>query len=765
MLKSKTNWIFANESYDGLSIVDQMFKARGIEDEEEKEKFLHPQLADLQAPEYLAQMERVKERIDEAIREEERVIVYGDYDADGVTSTTVLVKTLRELGVNCHFYIPNRFKEGYGIHAQAIEAFAEENVALVITVDTGIANVDEVKLANELGIDLIITDHHEVQDELPEAYAIIHPALSPNYDFKLLAGVGIAWQIAHYLIGDKAEDMLEFAAIGTVADLVPLIGENRVLVVEGLKRIKQTQSIGLRKLMQSCKLKDTISERDIAFMIGPRLNAVGRLQDASLAVQLLLTDDEDEAEMIAEEIEGLNDERQKIVQTIVREADERVDESDSFIILADEGWHEGVLGIAASRLVSSYQRPVMLLTTNNSEQWKGSARSVPGFNLFESFMKIKDLFIAVGGHSQAAGMSIAKENLAEIKAFLNREMEENFTGIIGKRSLTIDQTINLEQMTEQLVADVQKFAPFGMSNEKPLFHLEARPVQVRKLGQDQRHLKLQFKHDNQFVEAIGFRFGDIADFIGIDSEVEIVGELQLNEWNGKVTVQMNIQDLAIEKWQLFDYRGKRHLSTLLPYIEHYDKNTIVCQNLDEVKEIATFDHVKIITYDTNVDTLAETELLYLYDMPNNLDQLTTIMKETKPKSMHVAFNVTNGGLLHTRPNREQFKQVYIYLASFASVALKEHYPQIMKATKLRKEQLSFILKVFYDLHFIRVKDNVVTLNRDAEKADLTTSRTYQERINQEEAEEKLYYSSHEELKQWLLQQLQPVKQEDLAYGL
>lgn len=765
MLKSKTNWIFANESYDGLSIVDQMFKARGIEDEEEKEKFLHPQLADLQAPEYLAQMERVKERIDEAIREEERVIVYGDYDADGVTSTTVLVKTLRELGVNCHFYIPNRFKEGYGIHAQAIEAFAEENVALVITVDTGIANVDEVKLANELGIDLIITDHHEVQDELPEAYAIIHPALSPNYDFKLLAGVGIAWQIAHYLIGDKAEDMLEFAAIGTVADLVPLIGENRVLVVEGLKRIKQTQSIGLRKLMQRCKLKDTISERDIAFMIGPRLNAVGRLQDASLAVQLLLTDDEDEAEMIAEEIEGLNDERQKIVQTIVREADERVDESDSFIILADEGWHEGVLGIAASRLVSSYQRPVMLLTTNNSEQWKGSARSVPGFNLFESCMKIKDLFIAVGGHSQAAGMSIAKENLAEIKAFLNREMEENFTGIIGKRSLTIDQTINLEQMTEQLVADVQKFAPFGMSNEKPLFHLEARPVQVRKLGQDQRHLKLQFKHDNQFVEAIGFRFGDIADFIGIDSEVEIVGELQLNEWNGKVTVQMNIQDLAIEKWQLFDYRGKRHLSTLLPYIEHYDKNTIVCQNLDEVKEIATFDHVKIITYDTNVDTLAETELLYLYDMPNNLDQLTTIMKETKPKSMHVAFNVTNGGLLHTRPNREQFKQVYIYLASFASVALKEHYPQIMKATKLRKEQLSFILKVFYDLHFIRVKDNVVTLNRDAEKADLTTSTTYQERINQEEAEEKLYYSSHEELKQWLLQQLQPVKQEDLAYGL
>src|SRR5699024_1435627 len=496
------------------------------------------------------QMERVKERIDEAIREEERVIVYGDYDADGVTSTTVLVKTLRELGVNCHYYIPNRFNEGYGIHAEAIEAFAEENVGLMITVDTGIANVDEVKIANDLGVDVIITDHHEVQDELREAYAIIHPILSPNYDFKLLAGVGIAWQIAHYLLGDKAKDMLEFAAIGTIADLVPLIGENRVLAVEGLKRIKQTQSIGLRKLIQTCKLKDTISERDIGFMIGPRLNAVGRLQDASLAVELLLTDDEAEAEMIAQEIEGLKAERRKIVQTIVKEAQERVDESDAFIVLADEGWHEGVLGIAASRLVSSYQRPVMLLTrNNNSGEWKGSARSVPGFNLFESCMKIKDLFMAVGGHSQAAGMSIAKEKHAEMKCFLNREMEENFTGIIGKRALTIDQTITLEQMTEQLVADVQKFAPFGMNNEKPLFHLKARPVQVRKLGQDQRHLKLQFKNGDQFVEAIGFRFGDIADFIAKDSEVELIGELQLNEWNGKVTVQMNIQDLAIENWQ------------------------------------------------------------------------------------------------------------------------------------------------------------------------------------------------------------------------
>lgn len=770
MLKSKANWNFLNNDDTELldedsSIIEQLFNARGIYDQKEREKFLEPNLDDIQSPEHLAQIDRFKERIDEAINESERIIIYGDYDADGVTSTSLLVKTLRELGANCEYYIPNRFSEGYGINEQAIELFAEENVGLVITVDTGIANIEEVNYANDLGIDIIITDHHEVQEELPEAYAIIHPALSPNYDFKLLAGVGIAWQIAHYLLGERAYELLDLVAIGTVADLVPLIGENRVLVAEGLKRIPNTTSIGLQKLLESSKLEGKVSERDIGFMLGPRLNAVGRLENATLAVQLLLTEDAEEASLIAKEIEALNSERQKIVQAIVKEADAQVDEGDAFIVLADDNWHEGVLGIAASRLVNTYQRPVMLLTKSNADEWKGSARSVPGFNLFESAIKIKDLFSNFGGHSQAAGMSFPRENLAEIASFLNEQMKVHFTGTIGKRELTIDHTITIEQMTEELVYDIAKFAPFGMDNEKPLFHLEATPTDIRRLGQEQGHLKLQFRKSDGFVEAIGFRFGNLAPYIAQDSPVSLVGELQLNEWNGKITVQMNIQDMAVDKWQLFDYRGKRHLSYLLPFIHFYKQNTLVCNDIDEVKEITALDNVDVVTYETEKNILKESELLYLYDLPANLQQLTDIINKTNPQSVHVAYNVENGGLLHTRPNREQFKAVYIYLASHSSVSLKQHYPQMMRSTKLRKEQLSFILKVFYDLNFITVDNNVVTINRDAEKADLSTSSTYQERIKQEEVEEMLYYSSRDELKQWLLKQMQLDQEEEVLHGL
>lgn len=766
MLKSKANWQFIKGQDTNDSIIEALLRARGIEGVEEREKFLKPKLDDIQSPSYLAQIDRLKERIEQAIVNEERVIVYGDYDADGVTSTTLLVKTFREMGVNCQYYIPNRFTEGYGLNQDAIESFAEENVDLLITVDTGIADVVEVNYAMELGIDVVITDHHEVQDELPQAYAIIHPALSPQYEFKSLAGVGVAWQIAHYLIGDKASNYLDLAAIGTVADLVPLIGENRILVAEGLKKIPETSMLGLQKLLEICKLKGQVTERDIGFIIGPRLNAVGRMQNAMLAVQLLLTEDPDEAQAIAEEIEALNSERQKIVQQIVKEADSRVDEADSFILLADENWHEGVLGIAASRLVNTYHRPVMLLTGKKGEdQWKGSARSVAGFNLFEACMKIKELFTNFGGHSQAAGMTFPKENLESIKKALNLAMERDFTGEIGRASLRIHHTLTVEQMTEELVHEVDQLAPFGIGNERPLFHLKAVPADVRRLGQENRHLKLQFKHSNGFVEAIGFQFGAVAPYIAKNSLVSLVGELQLNEWNGLVTVQMNIQDIAVDEWQLFDYRGKRHISNLLPYVHHYEKNMILCHKTEELKEFQSFDHIKILPYHIDIAALPEVDLLYLYDLPTSLEQLIPILQKTKPQSVHVAFHLENGGLLHTRPDREQFKKVYIYLASFDSVPLKEHYPQMIRQTNLRKEQLSFILQVFYDLNIIFVENNVVRLNREAEKTTLSSSKIYQERVKQEEVEEILYYSSQEELKQWLLEQIEREHEEEVFHEL
>lgn len=773
MLKSKAKWEFLNEdevdNIDGISektLIEQLLIARGLYDEEERRKFLHPSINDLSSPDLFHDIDKVKERVQLAIEEEETIVVYGDYDADGVTATTILYKTLCKLGANCQFYIPNRFSEGYGMNEQAIEYFAEQNVALIITVDNGIADVAEVELANDLGIDVIITDHHEIQDTLPEAYAIIHPHLSEHYPYKYLAGVGIAFQVAHYLLGEIPADLLDLVAIGTVADMVPLTGENRILVYEGLKRINQTNNIGLKKLFEVAKLNREITEREIGFVIGPRLNAVGRLQEATLAVELLLTEDESEALMIATEIEELNAERQHMVETIVEEAEYKLDDTTPFIMLADLSWHEGVLGIAASRLVNKYHRPTILLTENRETgEWKGSGRSIPGFNLFENCMEIKDLFTNFGGHSQAAGMTIPKENFIAIHSFLSKRIEEEYSDLIGKPTLTIDHFITLDDMTVEFVKQLMQLAPFGIGNEEPLFLLEATPSQIRQIGQENRHLKLQFSYKNGIVEAIGFNFGHLAPYISQDATVSLVGELQLNEWNGNVTVQLNMRDLAVNEWQLFDYRGKRHISNVLPYIHHYKNNVLVCNSLEDVKDIESLENIEIITYDVNRQFLNKAEILYIYDLPPNLQSLQTIIEQTKPQSIHVAYQVTEDAFFNAIPSREQFKAVYIYLASYRLVPLKQHLPHMVKTLKLRKEQISFILRVFYDLHIITVHNNIVSLNRNAEKTELIKSKTYQDRLAQSEVEKILYYSTYDELKQWLNKHSLHANEEEITYGL
>lgn len=772
MLKSKAKWKFINEELEEdqadceQSLIDQLLIARGLYDEIERQKFLQPNLKDLSPPEWLNDIDKLKERIEKAINEAEKIMIYGDYDADGVTATTIMFKTLRKLGANCDFYIPNRFTEGYGLNINVIENFALQNVALIITVDNGISNVAEVELASELGIDVIITDHHEVQDTLPEAYAIIHPHLSPNYPYKYLAGVGIAFQVAHYLLGELPTEFLDLVAIGTVADLVPLTGENRILVAEGLKHVNHTKIIGLQKLIEVTNLNRKITEREIGFIIGPRLNAVGRLQDASLAVELLLTKDEDEALMIATEIDELNTERQQMVETIVMEAEKKLNDIQPFIILADKSWHEGVLGIAASRLVNKYHRPVILLTEHSKTgEWKGSGRSIPGFNLFDICMEIKDLFTSFGGHSQAAGMTIPKENLSQIQSFLCRRMEEQYAHLIGNPILTIDQKISLDHMTIELVEQLVQFAPFGVGNEEPLFLLEATPTQIRQIGEDQRHLKLQFMNKNGIVEAIGFGFGNLAPYISQDATVSVVGELQINEWNGNVTVQLNIKDLAVDEWQLFDYRGKRHISNVIPYLSQYKKNILVCNSLEDVKDLEGLDDIELITYEDDLTILNKVEMLYVYDLPPTLERLEKIIQRTQPESIHVAYQVQEDAFLYDIPTREQFKSVYIYLAQYRTVYLKQHLAHMVNSLKLRKEQILFILRVFYDLNLILVENEVITLNRNAEKTELKKSKSYQKRIEQSKVERVLYYSTYDELKHWLLKHVQHSNEEEMTYGL
>lgn len=756
MLQSKATWKIIDEMIDEHDqcsieeIINKLLLQKGIEAAEDREKFLHPSLDFIQPAEKLAHIEKAKNRVERAINDDEYIIVYGDYDADGVTATTVLVEGLRMLGANCQYYIPNRFSDGYGLNEQKISEFANDNVSLIITVDTGIANVEEVKAANELGIDIIITDHHEIQDELPPAFAIIHPALSENYSFKSLAGVGVAFQFVHYLLGELPEDLLDLVAIGTIADLVPLVGENRIFAYAGLKQINKTNRIGLKKIIQSARIDDEITSWDIAFRIAPRINAVGRLEDASIVVQLLLTSDEMEAEEIITYIESLNNKRKQLVDTIVAEAKSRVDEDELFIMLADETWHEGVLGIAASHLVKQFHRPVLLLTkSQKGNTLKGSARSIPAFDLFQSGLEIKHLFTSFGGHSQAAGLSFTAENFDDIKAHFMRACEEQLRADDFKPEIVVSQQLQVGQISEKLVKNVNMLAPFGFGNEEPLFLIEAIPTQVRQIGQNNAHLKLQFYHDENMIEAIGFHFGKLAPLISKQAKVSFVGSLAINEWNGNRTVQIVIEDIAVKEWQLFDFRGKKRVLSIDSFIQADQNHVLVCEDESDVVNYSVFNNLHITTYEKDPTLLPKANILFIYDLPKKLDALINVIKYTKPNAIHVSYDVKDSTFLIQLPNRDQFKSLYGYIKKFEPIYLTSDLPKIIQLTKLPKEVIIFMIKVFRDLQFIKVDEQLITINDHAQKTDLTESRTYQNLLELRKIEKILYYSSYEELKHWL----------------
>lgn len=431
MLKSKTRWVVRKPDQHLVQMLANELKItpltasllvnRGLDTVDAARYFLFGK-DDFHDPFLLKGMDLAVNRIRQAIEHHERILIYGDYDADGISSTSLLMLTLLDFGAMVDFYIPNRFTEGYGPNEQAFRQAKENGFSLIITVDTGIAAVHEAAVAKELGLDLIITDHHEPGPVLPTALAIIHPKLPDStYPFRELAGVGVAFKLAHALYGKTPEHLLEIAVIGTVADLVSLKGENRLIVKKGLEQLRSTKNIGLKAIFKSAGIDPlTINEETIGFTLGPRINAVGRLKDADLAVRLLLTDDPEEAEIFATEIEVLNKTRQEIVNTITAEAIEEVEThysgpENKVLVIGREGWNAGVIGIVASRLVEKFYRPVIVLSFDRDKGLaKGSARSIQGFDLFHNLSTCRDILPHFGGHPMAAGMTLKLDDVDEL---------------------------------------------------------------------------------------------------------------------------------------------------------------------------------------------------------------------------------------------------------------------------------------------------------------------------------------------------------------
>jgi single-stranded-DNA-specific exonuclease len=542
----------------GIStLLGQLLLNRGINVPEQAVAFLAPDLKRLHDPFLFREMERAVRRIQQAINGDEPVLIYGDYDVDGITSIALIVRVLAKyMPGRLLYYIPKRLEEGYGLHLASLEKALAKGVRLIITVDCGISAVAEAGYLKERGVDLIITDHHETQGTLPEAYAIINPKVADcGYPFAQLAGVGVAFKLLQGLaklapeLESRLFDNLDLVAFGTVADIVPLLEENRILVKYGLERLNNTANIGLQALIDVLGLKDReINCGQIGFVLAPRINAAGRLGNPGIGVKLFLTSDPQQAKEFAKELDQENQNRQEIENAVLAEAQAQIAVDPQLavehaLVLAGEGWHLGVIGIVASRLVELYHKPVILIGLDGAEG-RGSGRSIVGFNLFAAVEQCGEYLLKFGGHEFAAGLSIRRDQIGPFKEAFYRLAKDRLSLEDLQPTLRVESLVDLDGATLDLVRELGKLAPCGPSNPTPILGCRALSlVGFRSVGENGKHLKIKVRSERAIREGIGFNLGFLHPELAGAREVDLAFSLEENVWNGEVSVQLNLKDV------------------------------------------------------------------------------------------------------------------------------------------------------------------------------------------------------------------------------
>ncbi|WP_088089114.1 single-stranded-DNA-specific exonuclease RecJ [Bacillus sp. OV166] len=774
MLSSKTRWIVRKSDEQLINkletelkitpLVASLLVNRGFNTVESARYFLFGK-EEFHDPFLLTGMDIAVTRIREAIENQEPILIFGDYDADGVSSTSVLMITLRDLGANVQFYIPNRFTEGYGPNEAAFRSAAENGINLIITVDTGISATYEASVAKELGMDLIITDHHEPGPVLPEALAIIHPKLPDStYPFRELAGVGVAFKLAHALYGEVPEHLLEIAVIGTIADLVSLKDENRLIAKKGLEKLKTTNNIGLRAILKLAGVDPmSINEETIGFTLAPRINAVGRLEDADLAVQLILTNDPFEAESLASEMDALNKSRQSIVNSITTEAMEEVEknfpiESNKVLVIGKEGWNAGVIGIVASRLVEKYYRPTIVLNFDPDKGVaKGSARSIAGFDLFKNLSTCRDILPHFGGHPMAAGMTLNLENVAELRTRLNLLADAQLTHEDLIPVTYLDEEIKLQHVNLSSLDEMSLLAPFGMDNPKPKVLINNVDItNIRKIGSEQNHLKVLVNESGANLDGVGFGLGPLVDHISPASKISLIGELSVNEWNNMRKPQIFIHDIAVESWQLFDYRGQKRINSLSNAVPADNRKFIIFnqEHLEKINPNLIDETIFIKDVEDAKSFDGNKANIVLVDFPSSKEILKVLFKGKQPARIYAYFYKESSDFFSTVPTRDHFKWFYAFLLKKGPIDLKRHGGDLAKHRGWSQETINFMSKVFSDLDFVTINNGFITLNTGAQKRDLTDSRTYKIKQAQYELERELLFSSFQDLKAWFDQVFQ-----------
>jgi len=546
------------EKYKLNRLLSTLLTNRGITEEAEITKFLNPKRSDFYDPFGMPDMEKAAERILKAIKDKEQIIIYGDYDVDGITSVTVLKSFLEERGIQVNVYIPNRLNEGYGLNKTAVEEIVKQGNKLMITVDCGITAVEEVEYAKTFGIETIVTDHHEPAEELPKAIAVVDAKRKDNkYECRNLAGVGVVFKLIQALsikLGLDPKEYLKYldiVCVGTISDIVPLTDENRVIVKLGLKLVEQTKNLGLKEILQSCGYSK-INSTTISFGVAPRINACGRMGHQEEALNLLLSKEGNEVKELTQKINEYNKTRQEIEKNIYNEAVEQIEkeglDTKNTIVVSGKGWHHGVIGIVSSKITELYFKPSILLCEEDGE-CKGSGRSIPGFDLHEALMECNDTIDKFGGHAMAVGININKEKVEEFKEEFEKIAKEKEVDKIIP-ILNLDAEIKLDDVNKEMVDSLKELEPFGEANKMPIFAFRNLKIDSIRSLSDGKHLRLSVKDNKNIINAIGFNMGALADTYRIGDRVDIAGNLEINSFNGVDSIQINIKDIMKSLWYL-----------------------------------------------------------------------------------------------------------------------------------------------------------------------------------------------------------------------
>ena len=675
--------------------------SRGIKDEDSLSRFLAPSLDDLHDPYLLHDMDKAVNRIRRAIEQGGFILIYGDYDADGMTSASILKETLEQLGAECLVYLPNRFTDGYGPNASVYKYFIEQQgISLIVTVDNGVAGHEAIDLAQSMGVDVIVTDHHSLPEVLLDAYAIVHPEHpEADYPFKHLAGCGVAFKLACALLEEVQVELLDLVAIGTIADMVSLTDENRIMVQYGLEVLRNTQRLGLQELFEIAGISSSdLTEETVGFQLAPRLNALGRLDDPNPAIDLLTGFDDEEVREIALMIQNKNEERKEIVQAIYEEAKSLVDPNKSVQVLAKEGWNPGVLGIVAGRLLEELGQTVIVLNIEDGRA-KGSARSIDAVDIFEALNPHRELFIAFGGHAGAAGMTLEAEQLDALSEILETYVKDKGIDAKGKNTLYLDEELDLESLSLETVKSFERLAPFGMDNQKPIFYIRDFQVEnARSMGAGDSHLKLKISKGAANFEVVAFGKGSLATEFAQVKDLELAVTLSVNQWNGQTTLQLMMVDARVDGVQLFNIRSK---SVELP------------------------EGVPVLDFTSDLPEMLSSSAIVVKNIPEDLSLLKQVLQEQDFSAIYFKNDIAKAYYLTGYGTREQFAKLYKTIYQFPEFDIRYKLKDLSAYLKIEQILLVKMIQIFEELGFVTIENGVMRVNKDAAKRDIAESQIYQ----------------------------------------